>query len=222
MADPRYTRERSQWVLDRANRRPGANRRGQRLATRARRLARYDVGAGDAGTASVTTRSRFARLAVERDEHRGRWTMAAGLVEAARLIVAGPGVGLSWAIYGSWYRHVPTWGPLRWRTLAGIAGAVLAISLLIATGAVLFGTGLHWWGWWLLAQPVIGTARAAWLAYAYGWEAAPAAAATGAPAPVRVRLGDAPALPTTTPTEPVKVPVKAVRVRVPAPASKED
>lgn len=224
MADPHYTQPRSASVLNRAGRRPAARRRGERLAARARRLARYDAGAGDAAVAEVTTRSRFGRIAAERDEHRGRWTIAAALVEAGRLIVAGPAIALSWAIYGVWYRQVPAWGPLRWRTLAWATGGV-AVTMLVVAGIFFLGSGIPWWGWWLLAQPVIGTARAAWLAYAYGWEAAPASSAAGRPTPIRVRLGDERPLPTTRPTEPVVTKptpqIRQVRVRVPAPITTE-
>ncbi|MDJ0454080.1 hypothetical protein [Gordonia amicalis] len=222
MADPHYTQARSAWVLARAGRRPAARRRGERLAARARQVARYDAGAGDAAVAEVTTRSRFGRLAAERDEHRGRWTVLAALVEAGRLVVAGPAIALSWAIYGTWYRQVPAWGPLRWRTLAWATGGVVVAMLMVA-GVAWLGGEIPWWGWWLLAQPVVGAGRAAWLAYAYGWEAVPTATAAARPTPIRVRLGDAPALPTTTtPTEPVAAPrIRAVRVRVPAPTTEK-
>lgn len=224
MADPHYTSERSAWVLARAGRRPAARRRGERLAARARRVARYDAGAGDAAVAEVTTRSRFGRIAAERDEHRGRWAVAATLVEAGRLAVAGPAIALSWTIYGTWYRNVEAWGPLRWRALAWPTGGV-AVAMLVVAGIFFLGTGIPWWGWWLLAQPVIGTPRAAWLAYAYGWEVVPASSAAGRPTPIRVRLGDAPPLPTTAPIEPVVTrpapQTRTVRVRVPAPITEK-
>lgn len=222
MADPHYTQARSAWVLNRAGRRPAARRRGERLAARARRLARYETGAGDAAVAEVTTRSRFGRMAAERDDHRGRWTVAAALVEAARLVVAGPAIALSWAIYAAWYRQVPAWGPPRWRTLTWATGGVAAVMAVVA-GIAWLGAGIPWWGWWLLAQPVVGVARAAWLAYAYGWDVVPTtSSAESRPPPIRVRLGDAPPLPTTAPTQPVSAPqIRTVRVRVPAPITEK-
>ncbi len=221
MADPHYTQERSAWVLARAGRRPAARRRGERLAARARRLARYEAGAGDSAVAEVTTRSRFGRMAAERDDHRGRWTVAAALVEAGRLAVAGPAIALSWTIYGVWYRNVEAWGPLRWQRLAWATGGI-ALAMLMVAGIAWLGGEVPWWDWWLLAQPVIGTARASWLAYAYGWDAVPAPRAASRPTPIRVRLGDAPLLPTTRPTEPVAAPqIRQVRVRVPAPTTEK-
>lgn len=205
MADPHHTRERAQWVTDHAARRPEWQRRGQRLTTRARRNTRYEVGAGDAGAADVAVPHRF---------HRRRWgdegttlrrTAWAVTYEIGAALLAGPGIALSWAIYGAWYRKVPSWGPLRWRPLGIATVAVTACVALIVTGATIFGGGLGFWGWYWLAQLIYGVGRAAWLSYAYGWEAVPGTSAGTAPAPIRVRLGDVAPLPTTKPTEPVQV-----------------
>ncbi|OBA39005.1 hypothetical protein [Gordonia sp. 852002-51296_SCH5728562-b] len=214
MADPHFTAQRAAWVSSRAGRNPDAQRRGQRLSARARRMARTDAGAGDAIAAEVTTRGRFARRAVEHDEHRMRWTAWALAVEAGRIALAGPGIGLSWSIYGAWYRQVPAWGPLRWRPLA-VATGVVAAGMAVIAAVVWLGSGVPVWGWWLLAQPVIGIGRAAWLAYAYGWEAVPRrSAASDRPTPIRIRLGGEPELPVTEPLSPAP-PVTVVRVSVP-------
>lgn len=157
--------------------------------------------------------SDLRRIAFERDEHKGRWTLIAALHEAARILLAGPAIGLGWAIYGIWYRSVPQWGPLRWKALA-VAASASTIPVAVIAAVAWLGSGVPLWGWWLLAQPVAGIAYAAWLSYAYGWDAVPARDAD-APAPIRVRIGDEPTLPETEPTEPVRpVPVKTVRVTV--------
>lgn len=225
MADPHSTAERAAWVTARAGRRPAAQRRGQRLTARARRIARYDAGAGDAAASEVAIRGRVARRAIEHDEHRVRWTVWAGIVEATRIAVAGPGIAIAWAVYGAWYQQVPDWGPIRWRVLA-VVSAIMAVLMVVVGAVVWLGSGIPWWAWWLLAQPVIGTARAGWLAHAYGWDAVPATASPGrAPtlSPIRVRLGDQPPLPTTEPTEPVATThIQTVRVSVPRSNSQEE
>lgn len=216
MSDDRCTAQRAAWVTARAGRNPDALRRAQRLSARARRIARSEAGAGDAVTAEVVTRDRFRRRAVEHDDHRVRWTAWALIVEAGRLLVAGPATGLSWAIYGAWYRRVPEWGPIRWRWLA-IAAVVVTIPLMVIGAVLWLGDGVPWWGWWLMAQIPGGVGRSAWLAYAYGWEAAPRKASTTGPAPIRIRLGDEPPLPTTAPIEPAPAApvIKKVRIAVP-------
>lgn len=211
MADPHHTRERAQWVTDHAARRPEWQRRGQRLTTRARRKTRYEVGAGDAGAADVAVPHRFHRRRYAGDDRSGvRRTAWAVTYEVGAALLAGPGIALSLAIYGAWYRKVPSWGPLRWRPLGIATVAVAVLVVLIVTGATIFGGGIGFWGWYWLAQLTLGVGRAAWLAYAYGWEAVPDRTAGTAPAPIRVRLGDEPPLPETKPTEPVKT----VRVTV--------
>ncbi|OBA40780.1 hypothetical protein [Gordonia sp. 852002-51296_SCH5728562-b] len=205
MADPRYTRERADWVVAHAARRPEWQRRGQRLTTRVRRKTRYEVGAGDAGAADVAVPHRFHRRRWGDDGTSVRRTVWAATYEVGAALLAGPGIALSWAIYGAWYRKVPAWGPLRWRPLGIATVVVTVLVVLIVTGATIFGGGLGFWGWYWLAQLTLGVGRSAWLAYAYGWEAVPDRAATAAPAPIRVRLGDEPPLPETEPTEPVQV-----------------
>ena len=205
MADPHHTRERAQWVTDHAARRPEWQRRGQRLTRKARRGVRDEVGAGDAGAADVAVPHRF---------HRRRWgdegttlrrTAWAVTYEIGAALLTGPGIALSWTIYGLWYRYVERWGPLRWRPLGIATVVVTVLVVLIVTGATIFGSGIGFWGWYWLAQLTLGVGRTAWLAYAYGWEAVPDRTAGTAPAPIRVRLGDEPPLPETQPTEPVQV-----------------
>lgn len=206
MADPHHTRERADWVVARAARRPEWQRRGQRLTTRARRKTRYEVGAGDAGAADVAVPHRFHRRRFAGDDGSSvRRTVWAVTYEVGTALLAGPGIALSWVIYGLWYRYVERWGPLRWRPLGIATVVVTVLVVLIVTGATIFGGGLGFWGWYWLAQLTLGVGRSAWLAYAYGWEAVPDRAATAAPAPIRVRLGDEPPLPETEPTEPVQV-----------------
>ena len=212
MADEHCTRERAAWVTTRAGRGPDAQRRGQRLSARARRVTRQEAGAGDSVASEALTRSRFARRAIEHEGSVPLRTAWAVVVEAGRLALAGPGIGLSWAIYGLWYRRVGEWGPLRWRWLAAAAGAAL-IPLAVVAGIVWLGSGVPLWGWWLLAQPLIGIGRCAWLAYAYGWDAVPTTSAVR-PAPIRVRLGEVPELPVTEPLAAAE-PAKRVRVTVP-------
>ena len=133
MADEHCTRERAAWVTTRAGRGPDAQRRGQRLSARARRVTRQEAGAGDSVASEALTRSRFARRAIEHEGSVPLRTAWAVVVEAGRLALAGPGIGLSWAIYGLWYRRVGEWGPLRWRWLAAAAGAAL-IPLAVVAG----------------------------------------------------------------------------------------
>lgn len=172
MADSAYTKERAAWVLARAGRNPAARRRGERLAVRARRDFRDEAGAGDAPGAEVVTPNRWHR-GIYREEGTGNklgWTLTTALREAAVLVVAGPATGLSWGLYGLWYRQRESWGPLR-PLPAAIAAAVAAVLAAIVGWAA--SPGLL--GWWLMANLVGGLARLVWLTRAYGWPAAEAA-----------------------------------------------
>ncbi|GAA4746401.1 hypothetical protein [Gordonia alkaliphila] len=215
--ETRWARERSAWVVARAGRSPAANRRGERLASRARKAARYEAGTGDAPVAEVYTRPRVMRGLTENEERpilRGLGTL---LYEAGRLVIAGPGIALSWVVYGLWWKNVPAWGPLRWDRLL-FAAMTLTGALILAWWIIVPDTTTSkFWLFYFMAQLVIGVGRASWLTWAYGWAAAPAGVRAGAVAPIRVMTGTEPPLPTTEPTEPVgsqSVPIRAVRIPV--------
>ena len=225
MADEtRWEAERARWVPARAGRSPGARRRGERLAARARRLDRYEAGAGDAAASEVYTRTRLGRGVFEREERPVLGAIGALLYEGARIAVAGPGIALSWGVYGLWWKNVPSWGPLRWERLMFAAMALIGVLIGVwwivspDTGASQF------WLLWFVAQLVIGVGRAGWLAWAYGWAAAPVGVKAGGVAPIRVMAGTEPPLPTTRPTEPVDAPPVPIQtVRIPArPADSEE
>ncbi|WP_336670109.1 hypothetical protein [Tsukamurella sp. USMM236] len=193
MADPHSTRERSAWVLSRAGRDPGARRRGEKLAARARRITRDEAGAGDAGVAEVVTRGRFSRRWHKHEDRRVAWAVAYGLVEAGRALAVGPGLAIGWAAYGVLYKLVPTRGPLRWRRLAVVAGVVVPLVLLVVLSIGWFGGPVPFAAKYAALQAMVGAGRVAWLARAYGWEAVTGGSSGGAgtgparPAPIVVR-----------------------------------
>lgn len=204
MADPHFTEQRANWVKQRAGANLAAQRRGERLAVRARAHTREVAGAGDGAVVEAVTRHRVHRMMRHGEGHRMARVLGAGIYEIGRALLAGPGLAAAWAGYGLLYRQVPQWGPPRWRRLAAIAGAVAGVMTVVA--AVLWwGADVPLLGWWLLAQPVIATARLAWLVRAYGWEAVEGqrAGKTARVAPIQVRR---PA-PQTNPTiKPISIP----------------
>lgn len=225
MADEtRWEAERARWVQARAGRLAGASRRAERLAARARRLDRYEAGAGDSAASEVFTRTRLGRGVFERDEHPILGAIGAVFYEGARIAVAGPGIALSWCIYGAWWKNVPAWGPLRWERLmfAAIAltGVLIGAWWIIAPDT----TTSRFWLFYCMTQMVIAVGRASWLAWAYGWSAAPTGVKGGGVAPIRVMTGTEPPLPTIEPTEPTlpAVPIKTVRIPVQPNDSEED
>lgn len=172
MSEHRWERERAAWVLARAGHRPGARRRGEKLAVVARRNDRYEAGAGDAGFAEVTTRPLLYR-AIFREEgaaNTAGWallTLIGGMVVA---VLAGPALIISRAAYGTWWVMVRKWGrmtPAPYLLMSAVLGVVAWL--------VLSTTGLE--GGALLAaryagfQVVGGVAWAAWLVRANGWTA---------------------------------------------------
>lgn len=223
MADEtRWEAERARWVQARAGRLAGASRRAERLAARARRLDRYEAGAGDSAASEVFTRTRLGRGVFERDEHAILGAIGAVVYEGGRIVVAGPGIGLSWCIYGLWWKNVTSWGPLRWERLMfaamALTGVVIGAWWIIAPDTA----ASRFWLFYCMAQMVIGVGRASWLAWAYGWSAAPTTVRAGGVAPIRVMTGTEPPLPTTEPSEPTAPAVPIKTVWIPAPYTKND
>lgn len=172
MAD-RFEKERAAWVLARAGRRPGARRRGELLALRARRDERDMVGAGDSALTDVATPGLFRR-SVMREEGPANiigwfvltvsWMFWVG-------VFAGPAIALAHLAYGLWWTLVPRVGRLRRMPL--LVAAVVTAGLSVALWGPLVGDG---WrtrvlAGYLMVQVVAGLALAAWLVHARGWAA---------------------------------------------------
>lgn len=208
-------------MLAHAGRNPAARRRGERLAARARRQARYQAGVGDAAVGEVVTPNRIHRTIYKGDDRRIARALWVGVREVSRALAAGPGIAAAWGAYGLWWRNVPAWGPMRWKPVAVVAaGAVPA--LLVIVGSVVWMHGdVPLLGWYAMAQLVIAAARLSWLIRAYGWEAVEPTAAPGAGprvAPIRITAGTGPTPSTPQPTEPKKRVVVRRKVTPPAPA----
>lgn len=193
MPDLHRTRERSAWVLSHAGRNPAARRRGEQLASRARRSTRYEAGVGDAAVGEVLTPNRLHRTFYKSDDHRLVRALWIIVRESGRIVLAGPGIAAAWALYGLWWRCVGAWGPMRWKPVAALAAGVLPV-LLIVGGAVLWmNEPVPFLAWYAMAQLVIAVARLAWLIRAYGWDAVSGAAQLGRTRPAVVRITDDPA-----------------------------
>lgn len=168
----RWEQERGAWVLARAGRRAGARRRGEKLMVAARRHDRYEVGAGDASFAEVTTRNLFHR-SVMREEGAANvagWFCFTVLCALAVVALAGPALLVSRVAYGIWWAMAPRWGRMSSWPYAGLsvllAGvAWLALGRLALAGIEAF---LAWYG---AVQVVLGVAWAGWLVRARGWAA---------------------------------------------------
>jgi hypothetical protein len=198
VADRHQTRERSAWVLARAGRNPAARRRGERLASRARRSTRYEAGVGDAAVGEVVTPNRVHRAVYRGDDHRILRVLWLALRESVRALLAGPGIAASWGLYGLWWRNAASWGPMRWKPVAAVALGALPVLLVIVGAVIWMHDDVPFLAWYATAQLVVAVARLAWLVRAYGWEAVISGARpnrghtvtriTGLPKPVPTRI----------------------------------
>ncbi|ANQ74425.1 hypothetical protein [Rhodococcus sp. 008] len=207
MSDPHWTPERAAWVLAHAGRNPAARRRGEQLASRARRATRYEAGVGDAAVGEVVTPNRLHRRIYKADDHKIARTIWAGVREVGRALVAGPGIAAAWGAYLLWWRQVSAWGPLRWKPVAFAAAGAVPVLLVILVAVAWRDCGVPLLGWYAMAQLIIVTARLSWLIRAYGWEAVgPMERAASGPrvAPIRIMTGTESPLPTTPSAQPTK------------------
>lgn len=166
-------------MLAHAGRNPAARRRGERLASRARRTTRYEAGVGDAAVGEVVTPNRVYRTVYRGDDHRIARLLWVGVRESVRALLAGPGIAAAWALYGLWWRGAPSWGPMRWKPVAVIAAGAVPALLVIVGAVVWMHSDVPLLGWYAMAQLVIAVARLAWLVRAYGWQAVAPTARTG-------------------------------------------
>lgn len=173
MSDLHFTRQRSGWVLARAGHLAGARRRGERLSQRARRLTRDEAGVEDEASLSVVTHTRPYRTAFGGEDHRVARVVAAVLYESVRVVFAGLGLALAWALYAAWYRLVPRLGPMAMLPAGVLGGVVSAVGL----GVWLAPT--PWWGTWVGLNVVIAGPRLVWLVWAHGWRAVSGEARSG-------------------------------------------
>lgn len=181
MADPRWEKERAAWVLARAGRNRAARRRGEKLASVARRQDRYAAGVGDTAFGEVATRNVFHR-SVFREEgaaNTAGWLLWTLSWMGWGALLLGPAYLLSLVLYGLWWLRRTPMRP-SWPLLA--AGVVAALGV---GGLWVFGPADLWgrvlWAY-IIVQLVLGLMRLAWMTRAYGW---PAVART-----VRARTGD--------------------------------
>lgn len=192
MVQSRHERERAAWVLSRAGRRPGARRRGEKLAAKARRFDRELAGAGDAAFNEITTRNLFYRN-VMREEGAanalGWFVLTTGWMFWTAALV-GPALVLGAALYGLAWALVPRLGRVR-------AWPFLLLALVALTITVTLWMIWPPSGWastllsiWTGLQVVVGPLRAAQLTRANGWAAVSkrAKGAATAIAPIEVAI----------------------------------
>lgn len=211
MVQSRHERERAAWVLSRAGRRPGARRRGEKLAAKARRFDRELAGAGDAAFNEITTRNIFYRN-VMREEGAanvvGWFVLTTGWMFWTAALV-GPALVLGAALYGLAWALVPRLGRVKVWPFLVLAPVALTTTVTLwilwppsgwATTLLSIWTGL---------QVVVGPLRAAQLTRANGWAAVAqrAKGAATAIAPIEVAIAAEPEPQATSP-EPVSVDIE--------------
>lgn len=126
---------------------------------------------GDAAVGEVVTPNRMHRTVYRGDDHRIARVLWVGVREFVRTLLAGPGIAAAWALYGLWWRQTPSWGPMRWKPIAVIAGGAVPVLLVIIGAVIWMHSDVPLVGWYAMAQVVIAVARLAWLIRAYGWNA---------------------------------------------------
>jgi hypothetical protein len=133
MVQSRHERERPAWVLSRAGRRPGARRRGEKLAAKARRFDRELAGAGDAAFNEITTRNIFYRN-VMREEGAanvvGWFVLTTGWMFWTAALV-GPALVLGAALYGLAWALVPRLGRVKVWPFLVLALVALTTSVVL-------------------------------------------------------------------------------------------
>lgn len=225
MSDPHRTPERAAWVLAHAGRNPAARRRGEQLASRARRATRYEAGVGDSAVGEVVTPNRLHRIVYAADDHRIARVLWACAREVGRALAAGPGIAAAWGAYLLWWRQVSAWGPLRWKPVAFAAAVAVPVLLAAVVAVAWMDGGVPLLAWYAMAQLMIAVTRLSWLIRAHGWEAvSPMERAASGPrvAPIRIMTGTESPLPTTqltkrvvvrrkvTPTTPTLAPIPII------------
>lgn len=225
MSDTHRTPERAAWVLAHAGRNPAARRRGEQLASRARRATRYEAGVGDSAVGEVVTPNRLHRRIYAADDHRIARVLWACAREVGRALVAGPGIAAAWGAYFLWWRQVAAWGPLRWKPVAFAAAVAVPVLLAAVVAVAWMDGGVPLLAWYAMAQLLIAATRLSWLIRAHGWEAvSPTVLTASGPrvAPIRIMTGTEPPLPTTqltkrvvvrrkvTPTTPTLAPIPII------------
>lgn len=188
----RWEAERSAWIKDRTwLDKPGAARRAELLARRARKLERIASGLGDSALHEAELPSRFKRWTSKTED-----ASSAAVMTLAYFMLSGFVVfwlGLAWivghAAYRAWETAATTRRVLIWPyAVAAVGVAVVAwigrpmgldlwmihgLASLIqaATGGWIGPAALSRWyaaGWvsWMEVQVAIGLLYAGWLAYA--------------------------------------------------------
>ena len=172
MSVDRWEKERSGWVLARADRSLSARRRGEKLALAARRRDRYAAGSDDAVQSEVITRSLFYRITFREEGGMNTlgWFMAASFGFSAFVFIAGPAYILGNLAYAAWWYMVAKWGRLFPGPYLGMAAVLTGLSWFIV-GRL----GLEGFAGFLVqytaVQLVLGLVIAAWLTRSWGWPA---------------------------------------------------
>jgi len=158
----------------------------------ARRQDRFNVGAGDSAFNEVSTRNIFHRSVVREEGTANTlgWFFWTCIWMSCVAFIFGPAIALAWAIYGAWYWLVPRIGRMKAGPLLGAAFVVAVVGIFLLWFRTPTDGLAMWWSSYVLIQLVVGLGWAAWMTYAYGWQAVKTRQKASAAKlqPIRVRI----------------------------------